>query len=107
MRKTKLIKKHLIEPDLKFDSLIISQLINKVMKDGNKRKAIKIVYQAAEIIEKLFSEKIEEKSKGKGQKQIIEEKDKSSNKKKNFSKQKEIIQKEAMANPSFTSFSNT
>lgn len=52
MRKKKVIKGHLIKPDKKFASRLVSQLINKVMKNGEKRKAAGIVYQAAQVIEK-------------------------------------------------------
>ena len=45
-------KKHQVQPDRKFSSLIIAQLINKVMRDGEKRKAMKIVYKAIQIAEK-------------------------------------------------------
>src|SRR5205809_3290946 len=56
-RKKRKIKKHLIKPDKKFGSVTVGKLINKVMKKGEKRKATKIVYQAAEIVEKWFEEK--------------------------------------------------
>jgi small subunit ribosomal protein S7 len=51
MRKKKVIKGHPVKPDKNFASLIVSQLINKVMRNGEKRKATKIVYRAAKIIE--------------------------------------------------------
>jgi small subunit ribosomal protein S7 len=52
VRKKKIIKGHSIKPDKKFASPIVAKLINKVMRDGEKRKATKIVYQAAQIVEK-------------------------------------------------------
>src|SRR3954465_3338626 len=55
MRKKKVIKGHPIKPDKKFASPLVSQLINKVMKNGEKRKATRIVYQAAQLIEKNTS----------------------------------------------------
>ncbi|CAG8760723.1 6565_t:CDS:1, partial [Cetraspora pellucida] len=55
MRKKKVIKRHVINPDPKFASVIVSRLINKVMKNGEKRKARNIVYEAAQIIEKKTS----------------------------------------------------
>lgn len=55
MRKKKVIKVHAIKPDPKFSSVIVSRLTNKVMKDGKKRKAREIVYQAAVIVEKKNS----------------------------------------------------
>jgi ribosomal protein S7 len=56
-RKKRKIKKHLIKPDKRFGSVTVSKLINKVMRKGEKRTATKIVYQAAEVIEKWFKEK--------------------------------------------------
>ena len=55
MRKKTVIKKHPVKPDKKFASPVVSQLINKVMRCGKKRKATNIVYQSAEIIEKNTS----------------------------------------------------
>jgi len=56
MRKKKVIKPHEIKPDPKFGSITVSKLINKVMRNGEKRKAREIVYQAAAVIEKWFKE---------------------------------------------------
>src|SRR6185369_14645850 len=55
MRKKKVIKAHAIKPDPKFTSVVVSSLTNKVMKDGKKRKAMSIVYHAAQEIEKKIS----------------------------------------------------
>jgi small subunit ribosomal protein S7 len=55
MRKKKVIKGHIIKPDPKFSSVIVSSLTNKIMKDGKKRKAREIVYKAAVIVEKKNS----------------------------------------------------
>ena len=55
MRKKKVIKSHVIKPDPKFTSVIVSRLTNKVMKNGEKRKAMSIVYEAAQVIEKKSS----------------------------------------------------
>ena len=55
MRKKKVIKSHVIKPDPKFASVIVSRLTNKVMKNGEKRKAMNIVYQTAQVIEKKTS----------------------------------------------------
>jgi small subunit ribosomal protein S7 len=55
MRKKKVIKRHQISPDRRFFSTIVSQLINKVMKNGEKRKAVNIVYKAADLVEKATS----------------------------------------------------
>lgn len=55
MRKKRKIESHLVQPDKKFASVTVARLINKVMKNGEKRKAVKIVYQAAQIVEKNTS----------------------------------------------------
>ena len=55
MRKKKKIKRHLIKPDEKFSSVIVSQLVNYVMRKGEKRTAKNIVYQAASEVEKNVS----------------------------------------------------
>jgi small subunit ribosomal protein S7 len=57
MRKKRIIKNRLIKPDKEFDSSLVSRLINKVMRDGEKRKAARIVYQSAKIIEEKTSSK--------------------------------------------------
>lgn len=56
MRKKRIIKNRSIKTDKRFDSILVSQLINKVMKHGKKRKATNIVYQSAEIVEKNIPE---------------------------------------------------
>jgi len=43
-------KKHKIEPDRIYNDVSISQLINKIMEDGKKATAQKIVYGAFDII---------------------------------------------------------
>ena|SRR5436305_8746039 len=55
MRKKRKIESHLVQPDKKFASTTVARLINKVMKNGEKRKAAKIVYRAAQIVEKITS----------------------------------------------------
>src|SRR5438067_2189699 len=55
MRKKKVIKPHAVKPDPKFASVIVSRLTNKIMKNGNKRKAREIVYQAAAMVERKTS----------------------------------------------------
>jgi ribosomal protein S7 len=52
MRKKTVIKAHPIKPDPKFASVVVSKLINKIMRRGEKRIAAWIVYEAAEIVEK-------------------------------------------------------
>ena len=44
-------KKREIPPDAKFNNIVIARLINKVMKDGKKTTAERIVYGAFEIVE--------------------------------------------------------
>ncbi len=41
-----------IRPDIKYGSVLVSQFINKIMQDGEKRVAEKIVYTAIENVEK-------------------------------------------------------
>tara|TARA_B100001245_G_scaffold98859_1_gene71754 strand:- start:118 stop:588 length:471 start_codon:yes stop_codon:yes gene_type:complete len=50
MSRKKKAPKRIVLNDSKFDSLVISKLINTVMTDGNKNKAEKIVYTALEKI---------------------------------------------------------
>jgi small subunit ribosomal protein S7 len=58
MRRT--YKKHKIAPDGVYNDVMVSQFINKVMKDGKKTIAQKIVYGAFEIIkEKTKKEPLE------------------------------------------------
>lgn len=52
MRKKIKIKKHSVEPDNNYNSLIVARLINKIMRGGKKDQAQKIVYQALQTIEK-------------------------------------------------------
>lgn len=56
----KKIKKKKIEPDFKYDNVILSKFINQVMERGKKTSAEKIVYGALDIIkEKTKKESIE------------------------------------------------
>lgn len=52
MRGRKKIKKREILADLKYQSILVSKFINKVMQDGKKEVAKNIVYGAFEIIKK-------------------------------------------------------
>src|SRR3989344_3960626 len=53
-------KKHKIEPDRVYQDLLISKMINKVMKEGKKSTAQRIVYQSFDIIkEKTKKEPLE------------------------------------------------
>ena len=40
-----------VEPDLRYGSELVARFINKVMKDGKKSLATRIVYQAMDIVE--------------------------------------------------------
>lgn len=44
--------KNLVKPDLKYSSILVSKFINKIMLEGRKSAATKIVYGALEIAEK-------------------------------------------------------
>ena len=44
-------KKRFPEPDLKYDNLLVSLLINRILKKGKKRLAKRIVYKSFELIE--------------------------------------------------------
>ncbi|MGC8965154.1 MAG: 30S ribosomal protein S7 [Brevinematia bacterium] len=50
MRKKKAYKKHEVLPDYKYGSIIVSKLINIIMKDGKKLKSQNIVYKALELV---------------------------------------------------------
>ncbi|NOZ04763.1 MAG: 30S ribosomal protein S7 [Chloroflexi bacterium] len=47
--------KHAVMPDPKYNSVLLSRLINKIMKDGKKSIAQRIVYDAMDIIEERTS----------------------------------------------------
>ena len=50
-KKTKSLQR-LVEPDRKYESALVQRLINKVMMDGKKQKAEKLVYEAMELAAK-------------------------------------------------------
>jgi small subunit ribosomal protein S7 len=50
-RKTTKSLKRLIEPDVRYNNVLVSKMINKVMHDGKKRLAEQLVYGALEICE--------------------------------------------------------
>ena len=50
------VEKRLIPPDPKYGDVLVARLINKVMKDGKKSIAEKIVYRAFSIIEEKMGE---------------------------------------------------
>ena len=53
-RKKKAVKKN-IKPDLEFNSALVTKLINKIMVDGKKTVAEKIVYNAFDILQKKLN----------------------------------------------------
>lgn len=50
-KKTKSLQRD-IQPDRKYDSVLVQRLINKVMQDGKKRTAENLVYEAMELAAK-------------------------------------------------------
>jgi len=48
-------KRRQIEPDIKYSSILVSSLINKIMYSGKKSTASKIVYDALAIMEKQLN----------------------------------------------------
>ena len=52
MPRRKLNVKHELKPDHKYDSLLVGRLVNKIMLDGKKTVAEKIVYDALQIAAK-------------------------------------------------------
>nr|YP_010020404.1 ribosomal protein S7 [Ulva fenestrata]QOK35323.1 ribosomal protein S7 [Ulva fenestrata] len=51
-------KKRIVSPDPYYDSILVHMLVNRIMKDGKKTLAYKIVYQTMQLI----SEKTEQNS---------------------------------------------
>lgn len=49
-RKKRKLKRREVGPDLKYNSYIVQKLINRVMLDGKKSIAMKIVYEALDIL---------------------------------------------------------
>lgn len=45
------IKKHILKRDFKYNNLLVNILINKILKDGKKNLAKRIIYKAFDIIE--------------------------------------------------------
>lgn len=54
-KKTKSLQRD-IQPDRKYDSVLVQRLINKVMVDGKKQKAENLVYEAMEIAAKKLKQ---------------------------------------------------
>lgn len=55
MRKTR-AKKRIIEPDPKFQDIVVTKFINNMMLDGKKSTAAEIFYAAMEVVEKRTNE---------------------------------------------------
>ena len=54
MRGKSQIKKRVIAPDRKYNSILVSEFINKIMQKGNKETAENIVYKALDTVEKTI-----------------------------------------------------
>ena len=50
MPRKKLFKKRVISSDLKYNSVLIQRFINGIMKNGKKRLAEKVFYDAIDIM---------------------------------------------------------
>ncbi len=50
-RKTTKSFKRTITPDLKYQSVLVSKMVNKIMRDGKKRLAERLLYDALAVIE--------------------------------------------------------
>ena len=46
------VAKREIQPDIIYDNVLVSKLVNQVMRKGKKTVAAKIVYQAFDLIKK-------------------------------------------------------
>jgi len=55
MRKTR-AKKRIIEPDPKFQDIVVTKFINNMMYDGKKSTAAEIFYEAMQVVEKRTNE---------------------------------------------------
>ncbi len=51
MRKSKVYKKHPVQPDPVYNDLIVGKFVNHLMRDGEKLVAFKIFYRALDIVE--------------------------------------------------------
>lgn len=51
MSRSKSLKRRLITPDPKFDSVLVSKLANRVMRDGKKSIALAHIYKAIDLVE--------------------------------------------------------
>ena len=55
MARRAIVNKRETMPDAKYNSIVVSKIINKIMKCGRKRTAERIIYDALEILEKQVS----------------------------------------------------
>lgn len=53
MSRKKFFYPRIIKPDMKYKSIYVAKLINKIMKKGKKNKAVEIVYSTLEELSKL------------------------------------------------------
>lgn len=53
------VPKRQIKPDLKYNNKLVAQLVNQVLREGNKSLAEKIVYEAFEKIQKQDSDPLQ------------------------------------------------
>ncbi len=51
MRGTKVAPKRIAHPDIRYNSVLVEQFINKVMQDGKKETSRRLVYRALESLE--------------------------------------------------------
>jgi len=59
MPRSKKIKKRILEPDIVYDNVTVSKLINYIMKKGKKSIARKIVYGAFDILKEKKKDPVE------------------------------------------------
>lgn len=52
MSRKKRVFKNVLKPDLKYKNIVIAKFINKIMKNGKKTVAERIVYQSLDILQK-------------------------------------------------------
>jgi small subunit ribosomal protein S7 len=50
-RKTTKSLKRVVEPDLRYNSVMVTKMVNKIMRDGKKRLAERLLYDALESVE--------------------------------------------------------
>ena len=55
MSRRKRSPKRQVDPDMRYDSVLVSQLVNRIMKDGKKSVAVRIAYDAMDIIQQRMN----------------------------------------------------